>query len=474
MAPGEPQEVAVAAARPTRPVADHRGPCLWGLLVALLVFAFGQLLLQLQQERLAQAAQLQLQLEAASIRVRLEADLNSNFAVALSLAALLAARPETSPADYERLMQGLQVWHPDVRSIGIAPDNILRYVYPLSGNERALGLNLEAVANQREALLRLRHTWQPVVSGPLALVQGGEGIILRVPVVRFSAAGYGHYWGQVDVLLAAAPTLEKAGLDANAGFRFALRGRDGKGAKGEVFWGEAALFAEATSQKMKISLPGGEWQLAVARRHEGLLFSWAEFLWQVLVLVLALGAGAVVAFAAKGQQRLQVLASHDSLTGLANRHQFLEQAEISLALAVRREAVLTLLNIDLEGFKCINDDFGHEVGDAMLVHVAERARECLRTTDLISRFGGDEFLVLLPDTGPGPVLEALLQRLREAVARPMVLKGNTLSVGISVGVACYPRDGFSLADLMRVSDFNMYADKRLRKNHHEAGWQAPG
>ncbi len=455
-------------------MAGMRGRARWrkwwplglGLLVGLFVFLLSEVLIHLERSREYEAARSRLQTEASAMRARLESELNSTFSVGLAAASLVSAKPDFSVRDYERLAQSLAAWHPGLRNIALAPGNVVRYVYPLAGNEAVLGVNLENVPDQREGVLRMREDWKPFIAGPVRLVQGGVGFVHRVPVIVVDDKDKAHYWGLVAIAMDTGPVFERAGLNRESDMVYALRGRDGKGTHGDVFYGAESTFLSATALHMDVAIPGGNWELVTDWREPDHVLEWRAFLWQVLALLLAFSAGGLVAFAARSQARLHVLASHDSLTGLANRHQFLVQAESFLALAARQQSPFTLLNLDLEGFKGINDDCGHEVGDAMLVHVAAQARECLRTSDLIARFGGDEFLVLLPDTEPGPLLDQLIVRLREAVAVPLVVKAHRLSVGISVGVACYPADGFSLEELMRVSDFNMYADKRLRKKEN--------
>ena len=165
------------------------------------------------------------------------------------------------------------------------------------------------------------------------------------------------------------------------------------------------------------------------------------------------------------EARIQFLAHHDTLTGLPNRVLLMDRLEFILASARRRQSMVGILFIDLDNFKTVNDSLGHAAGDALLRLTATRIEGSLRSVDVVSRLGGDEFLVVLPDLeneqSPVPVAEKLL----EAVSEPVTLEGQSLSVSPSIGITVYPRDGASAETLIRNADAAMYLAKdRGRSN----------
>ena len=167
----------------------------------------------------------------------------------------------------------------------------------------------------------------------------------------------------------------------------------------------------------------------------------------------------------QAEARIHFLAHHDTLTELPNRALLMDRLEFILASARRRGAKVAVLFIDLDNFKTVNDSLGHAAGDALLRLVAARIQKVLRSVDVVSRLGGDEFLVVLPDLeseqGPIPVAEKLLA----AVSEPVALEGQSLSVSPSIGIAVFPRDGSSADTLIKNADAAMYLAKdRGRSN----------
>lgn len=167
------------------------------------------------------------------------------------------------------------------------------------------------------------------------------------------------------------------------------------------------------------------------------------------------------------EQEIFRLAMTDHLTGLLNRRSFYQRFEDSLKLAKRNQLTVATIAIDLDQFKPINDQFGHEMGDKVLIHIAQLLRENFRETDIIGRLGGDEFAVIAVLSGKHPSLEDALQRLLKFLRSPIHIDGQTLSLGASIGVAYFPDNGDEVEDLMRKSDQALYQAKHGGRNRVE-------
>jgi diguanylate cyclase (GGDEF)-like protein/PAS domain S-box-containing protein len=164
--------------------------------------------------------------------------------------------------------------------------------------------------------------------------------------------------------------------------------------------------------------------------------------------------------------QIEYQAFHDPLTGLPNRASFTERLETRLATSSVRRARLAVLFLDLDGFKLINDSLGHTAGDRVLQMLGRRLRRAVRDGDLVSRFGGDEFTVLL-EIGQPEDAEAVAQKLLAAVAEPCLVEGERLYVTASIGVALFPEHGADAEALVRNADAAMYVAKELGRNNYQ-------
>lgn len=164
------------------------------------------------------------------------------------------------------------------------------------------------------------------------------------------------------------------------------------------------------------------------------------------------------------ERELVRIANYDSLTGLPNRHLMAEMMRELCERSRRNDESMAVCYLDLDEFKPINDQHGHDIGDQVLVIVADRLRSAVRGSDMVSRLGGDEFVILLTGAGDGARLEHRLRTLLERIAEPMVVGELSLNVHASIGVTLYPDDGADPDTLLRHADQAMYRAKAQGRN----------
>ncbi|HNY31648.1 MAG TPA: GGDEF domain-containing protein [Fibrobacteria bacterium] len=157
-------------------------------------------------------------------------------------------------------------------------------------------------------------------------------------------------------------------------------------------------------------------------------------------------------------------AHHDTLTGLPNRRLLMDFLTKSIALSGRKRRRVAVIYLDLDGFKPINDRLGHDGGDEVLVCVAKRILSVVRESDLASRVGGDEFVVVAQEIDGRSGAETMARRILEAIQAPMTVKGIDHSLGVSIGVAIYPLHGSTAEELVHVADKAMYLVKNGSKS----------
>jgi diguanylate cyclase (GGDEF)-like protein len=167
------------------------------------------------------------------------------------------------------------------------------------------------------------------------------------------------------------------------------------------------------------------------------------------------------------KQQIEFLAYRDVLTGLPNRLLLQDRFEQATAYADRAGTRVALLFLDLDNFKSINDSLGHAVGDLLLKEIASRLAECVRDTDTISRQGGDEFLIVLPDLSDADAVAPVLNKIRDRMKAPFVINGNEFSSSVSMGVAIYPDDGDNFDTLLKKADMAMYRAKEAGRNTYQ-------
>ena len=164
------------------------------------------------------------------------------------------------------------------------------------------------------------------------------------------------------------------------------------------------------------------------------------------------------------QAALENLAHFDALTGLANRVRFHDRLAYDLVTARRHSKLLAVLFLDLDRFKWVNDNWGHEVGDLLLKDVAQRLLVCVREMDTVARIGGDEFSIILPSINKQEEAAEISKRIVHALGSPFAIQGHDCHIGVSIGIGLFPQDGEEIQDLLKKADSAMYRAKEEGRN----------
>ena len=167
------------------------------------------------------------------------------------------------------------------------------------------------------------------------------------------------------------------------------------------------------------------------------------------------------------QERLHYMAHHDALTKLPNRTLFLDRLHQAMARAHWHNRLIAVIFMDLDQFKEINDNFGHDCGDQLLIQLTQRLSSSLRSGDTIARFGGDEFSILLDDIASEQDVSVLAKKILDTLATPFKIQGHELLITASIGVSIFPSDGSDSETLLRNADVAMYRAKHLGRNNYQ-------
>lgn len=444
----------------------------WSLFLCWIIFTIVavtgiEYLNRYQQQYLIAMEQENAREDLSLVRFRLESLMVSEIYILNSLPALIAINPKMGQRDWNDFAENIHRRSKHIRVIGLAPNDVIKYIYPPEGNEKLLDLNYRSVPEQWPSILKARAIKETFISGPVELFQGGQALIVRVPI--FTDPPFNkRYWGVFSIVIDLQSLFEDAGVyTLNQQYNIALRGVNSSGESGKIFLGDQATFTNAFVSE-KVHFPYGHWLMAASTKSDFFTqINWyqlnsARFIGYSALLAISLSFIALYRMYQKANQR----SLHDDLTGLPNRRYFM--FTIRHQFLVARSAVnqdgFALLNIDVDKFKWVNDQFGHEVGDKVLIAVAKRIQGALRASDVVARVGGDEFLVLLPRVMTEDDVKAITNTVERTVSHLPVKHGHyAIDVRVSIGYALYARKYATMEAMLKSADDKMYQVKNQRK-----------
>ena len=433
---------------------------LLGLAAFIIIMVLGELFVAVQRQDAETRLHINKVAYASAVRARIERELNSLLYLNSGLSSYLVVNNDKLKDDeLNDILAVLYRSSRHVRNFGIAEGYRLTYVYPKKGNERAIGLYYPDQTAEWPLIRKVIASGKPALAGPIKLVQGGSGLVYRVPIMICD-----DYWGLLSTVIDI-DSLFKAIADQtqDENFSYALRSHAIAGIESKPLTGDQSLFQQKESVIQEIEIPGGRWSLAVLARSNDLLLTMA-LVQRLASLLLGSMLGWLLYSLIRNRGELARLVMFDSLTGLPNRRMLQEHFQMAAAHQQRSpKDNLVLLFLDLDGFKKINDTYGHKAGDAVLKATAERVRSMIRTNDTVARWGGYEFIVLLEQVAM-PHMKELVRRLREQIESPIIFEGHQLTVGVSIGVEVCPDSGAELDDIIKHADHAMYEDKSVRKS----------
>lgn len=343
-----------------------------------------------------------------------------------------------------------------IRNIGVCQDTTIIWNYPKEGNTAAIGVDLAKVDSQKELVLKVKNEQVPIFQGPVELVQGGTGFIIRLPIVRKDTG----YWGQISIVLKGDNIIEEINAYAEAaGLNVAIFNDQNKTVP---FFGSMSVVGESPLT-FDVDPDFIDWKVAVSPKEgceNNQFIFWGA---TILAVLIAAGAGLLTFRALKTNYQLRIMSSHDSLTGLFNRHYLNEYQTMVLAAAKRNNRRVGFMSMDLNHFKNINDTYGHNVGDLVLAETGRVLFESTRIGEAVFRLGGDEFLIIMPDIEDRIALLEARERLADSFKSEFHLADYPAKIAVSIGTALFPEDGNNIDALLQIADEEMYADKRKQK-----------
>ncbi len=201
----------------------------------------------------------------STVRSKLEGSLNSRLFLMRGLVAYISNNPKITEAEFAATARILVAQQTGIRNITLVKGTTIAYIYPRVGNERAIGVDLTAISEQRQMVEEVINTRKTLLAGPVELLEGGVGFISRSPIFLTPSGAdpeTGVYWGLAGLVIEKSALIEEAGLnDSSAKLQYALQGKDAKGVSGEVFFGDGAIFQQ-DPMVLEVTLPSGSWQLA--------------------------------------------------------------------------------------------------------------------------------------------------------------------------------------------------------------------
>lgn len=369
---------------------------------------------------------------------------------------------------------------------------VVKWIEPFAPNKRAFGFNVFSNGKRREAMIKAQNISRPVATETIQLIQleaKEPGFLIFSPINQGPSLGTSiltrsfNLTGFVVGVFVVGDIVTESLENSDASY-MSVKILDSS-ANDEVIYQYEPTRVSSLGESVEFTfvqqVAEREWTVVVSVSQDVISLIKAESSVKFLIYESVFGALSVLLIITlfnshanlltqvrrrtqeleASRDTLKHFAFNDALTGLPNRRMFIKQTSHALNLATRNGSMVAILFLDLDRFKHVNDSLGHDFGDKLLIEVATRLTNSLRSSDVLARFGGDEFTIMIENLTNVEQAVVLSRKLIESLRQPILIDDESIAISTSIGVATFPKDGNHVDDLMRAADAAMYKAKEL-------------
>ncbi len=366
--------------------------------------------------------------------------------------------------DDKKVNQVLAALYKDAKHVhhfAIAVGYQVKYVYPINENKKALTLDYRNNPEQWPAVKKAVEMQQGILAGPVNLVQGGKGLIYRYPVYIKN-----EYWGILATVVNTDRFLADTFSDISTKeYDFSIRLKSSAGQSDQIIYGETVLFNQPDAFISSSKVHNAEWEWAIVDKVEQ--FSPLVFLARLMSWIVSFSIACILFLMLKERKKLATQAKSDNLTGLPNRQMVNEEINRALFSALKHQKLMAVMFIDVDNFKTINDSFGHDIGDEVLKVTSRMLLENIRYDDVLSRIGGDEFIILLNELNHAQDAAEIAKKIIAAFVKPVLINEHLIDIKVSIGIAIHTLNQKETShDIMKRADIALYKAKATGRNRY--------
>lgn len=368
-----------------------------------------------------------------------------------------------SIGDFYKLTELFYEADPIVRSIQLAPNGVVTHMYPIKGNENGY-VDLFSDPMRKKEAEYAKKTGKMTVTGPLNLYQGGTGLIARKPIFLEDISGKKEFWGFSIVVLNTKEMFKSLSIEniEKEGYEYKLWKINPNTKKKQIIL-ESTNKSFDKPIEISFDVYNSRWTFSVESKNE--IMQRVNYIYSVtLAIIASVLIGLVVWLGLKLKQQNKILTRYsyqDSLTSLYNQRKLFT----ILAQYEKENRHFGIIYLDLDGFKLINDTYGHDVGDKFLSETATRLEQSIKDIGLAFRIGGDEFVVVIKGEHEKKFFKNIIKVMLEAFKEDVLIDDIKLNIKGSFGFARFPQDATDIESLIKKADKEMYEIKRGKKTN---------